>query len=149
MISSHPHLSPLSLTLAVSLSSTLSPSPSPPPQDELLQPIFSVGLKGVAEEDLGKVELLVEQVLAEIAEEGFTANAVEAAVNTVEFGLRENNTGSFPRGLSLMLRSVVGGCCRDAISGGWLLQGCDQWWVTAAGMRSVVGDCCRGAISGG
>ena len=37
---------------------------------------------------------------------GFTAGAIEAAVNTIEFSLRENNTGSFPRGLSLMLRAV-------------------------------------------
>lgn len=66
-----------------------------------------MGLKGVAAEDLSKVEALVEEVLKELSEEGFSENAVEAAVNTVEFGLRENNTGSFPRGLSLMLRSVV------------------------------------------
>ena len=31
---------------------------------------------------------------------------IEAAINSVEFALRENNTGSFPRGLSLMLRSL-------------------------------------------
>jgi hypothetical protein len=37
---------------------------------------------------------------------GFTDSAVEAAINTIEFSLRENNTGSFPRGLSLMLRAV-------------------------------------------
>ncbi|KDO42486.1 hypothetical protein CISIN_1g0037002mg, partial [Citrus sinensis] len=29
-----------------------------------------------------------------------------ASMNTIEFSLRENNTGSFPRGLSLMLRSM-------------------------------------------
>ena len=28
------------------------------------------------------------------------------SLNTIEFDLRENNTGRFPRGLSLMLRSV-------------------------------------------
>ncbi|KAG2654224.1 hypothetical protein PVAP13_1NG489800 [Panicum virgatum] len=32
---------------------------------------------------------------------------VEASMNTIEFALRENNTGSFPRGLSLMLRSIA------------------------------------------
>ena len=32
---------------------------------------------------------------------------MEAALNTIEFRLRENNTGSFPRGLSLMLRSLT------------------------------------------
>ncbi len=41
------------------------------------------------------------------AEEGFPQSAVEAAMNTIEFSLRENNTGRFPRGLSLMLRSMA------------------------------------------
>jgi hypothetical protein len=53
-------------------------------------------------------------------------------VNTIEFSLRENNTGSFPRGLSLMLRAVgawiygrdpytpiqVRRCCKNALSCG-------------------------------
>jgi presequence protease len=52
------------------------------------------------------VEKLVLDKLAELAETGFTPGAIEAAVNTIEFSLRENNTGSFPRGLSLMLRAM-------------------------------------------
>ena len=44
--------------------------------------------------------------LTKLSSSGFSASAVEAAVNTIEFSLRENNTGSFPRGLSLMLRAV-------------------------------------------
>ena len=44
--------------------------------------------------------------LEAIAAEGFTSTAIEAAINTIEFSLRENNTGSFPRGLSLMLRAM-------------------------------------------
>ncbi|CAI5508537.1 unnamed protein product [Closterium sp. Naga37s-1] len=75
-------------------------------QDELRQPVFSIGLKGVAAADVPKVEQLVMEVLEELERDGFTEPAVEAAVNTVEFALRENNTGSFPRGLSLMLRSM-------------------------------------------
>ncbi|CAI5464186.1 unnamed protein product [Closterium sp. Yama58-4] len=75
-------------------------------QDELRQPVFSIGLKGVAAADVPKVEQLVMEVLQELERDGFTEPAVEAAVNTVEFALRENNTGSFPRGLSLMLRSM-------------------------------------------
>ncbi|GJP38783.1 hypothetical protein CLOM_g23195 [Closterium sp. NIES-68] len=75
-------------------------------QDELRQPVFSIGLKGVAAADVPKVELLVTEVLEELERDGFTEPAVEAAVNTVEFALRENNTGSFPRGLSLMLRAM-------------------------------------------
>lgn len=76
-------------------------------EDELLQPQFSIGLKGVAQDDISKVEELVMNTLASLAKDGFTTEAVEASMNTIEFSLRENNTGSFPRGLSLMLRSIV------------------------------------------
>lgn len=76
-------------------------------EDELLQPQFSIGLKGVSKDDIKKVEELVMKTLKDLAEEGFSSEAVEASMNTIEFALRENNTGSFPRGLSLMLRSIV------------------------------------------
>ncbi|KAE8711733.1 Presequence protease 2 [Hibiscus syriacus] len=75
-------------------------------EDELLQPQFSIGLKGVTDEDILKVEELIMSSLRKLAEEGFDMEAVEASMNTIEFSLRENNTGSFPRGLSLMLRSI-------------------------------------------
>ncbi|KAM1002795.1 hypothetical protein FF1_003167 [Malus domestica] len=74
--------------------------------DDLLQPLFSIGLKGVSEDDIQKVEEVVMSTLKKLAEEGFYMEAVEASMNTIEFSLRENNTGSFPRGLSLMLRSI-------------------------------------------
>ncbi|KAK6159361.1 hypothetical protein DH2020_006675 [Rehmannia glutinosa] len=75
-------------------------------EDELLQPQFSIGLKGVSEDNIQKVEELIMTTLKELAEEGFNSDAVEASMNTIEFSLRENNTGSFPRGLALMLRSI-------------------------------------------
>ncbi|PSC73335.1 presequence protease chloroplastic mitochondrial-like [Micractinium conductrix] len=75
-------------------------------EDELRQPVFSLGLKGVKEEDAAKVESLILDTLVRLEMEGFSQSAVEAAVNTIEFSLRENNTGRFPRGLSLMLRSM-------------------------------------------
>ncbi|XP_052194303.1 presequence protease 1, chloroplastic/mitochondrial-like isoform X2 [Diospyros lotus] len=75
-------------------------------EDELLQPQFSIGLKGVSKDDILKVEELVMNTLKSLAEEGFDSDAVEASMNTIEFSLRENNTGSFPRGLALMLRSI-------------------------------------------
>ncbi|PRQ23158.1 putative metalloenzyme, LuxS/M16 peptidase, peptidase M16C associated [Rosa chinensis] len=75
-------------------------------EDELLQPQFSIGLKGVSQDNIQKVEELVMSTLKKLAEEGFDTAAVEASMNTIEFSLRENNTGSFPRGLSLMLRSM-------------------------------------------
>jgi hypothetical protein len=75
-------------------------------EDELLQPQFSIGLKGVSEDAIKKVEELCMDTFKKLAEEGFDTDAVEASMNTIEFSLRENNTGSFPRGLSLMLRSI-------------------------------------------
>lgn len=74
--------------------------------DGLRQHIFSVGLKGIDPADAGKVEELVLHTLERLATEGIEADQVAAALNTVEFALRENNTGAFPRGLSLMLRAL-------------------------------------------
>ena len=74
--------------------------------DGLRQMYFSAGLKGIAVEDADKVEDLILGTLAALAEEGIDADMVEASLNTVEFDLRENNTGRYPRGLMLMLRSL-------------------------------------------
>lgn len=54
-----------------------------------------------------QVEEVILANLERLAGEGFTQTAIEAAINTIEFSLRENNTGSFPRGLSLMLRAMA------------------------------------------
>lgn len=74
--------------------------------DELLQATFSVGLKGVEPENVKKVEELVVETLKKAAEEGFTDDAIAASMNTIEFDMREFNTGSFPKGLSFMLGSM-------------------------------------------
>ncbi len=71
------------------------------------QNTFGVGLKGIAVADADKVESLIMQTLTELADKGIEPDMVEAAVNTIEFSLRENNTGSFPRGLSLVLRALT------------------------------------------
>jgi Zn-dependent M16 (insulinase) family peptidase len=41
-----------------------------------------------------------------LAESGFEPEMVEAALNSIEFSLRENNTGSYPRGLGLFMRTL-------------------------------------------
>ncbi len=76
-------------------------------EDDLRQLIFSVGLRGVEPGKAQDVELLIMETLAGLAEEGIPALAVEAAVNSVEFSLRENNTGRFPVGLSVMLQALT------------------------------------------
>ena len=65
-----------------------------------------IGLKGVAKEDIPKVEKLIEDTIAKIAAEGFTQAAIDSSVNTIEFSMRENNTGRFPARAPLMLRSL-------------------------------------------
>ncbi len=72
----------------------------------LRQNTFGVGLKGIAVEDADKVETLILRTLTGLAQDGLEPDMVEAAVNTIEFSLRENNTGNFPRGLSLAIRAL-------------------------------------------
>jgi len=75
-------------------------------ETDLQQMYFSVGLKGIDANDAPVVEKLIFDTLAELAECGIAPNAVEAAVNSAEFALRENNSGRFPRGLAAMVRSL-------------------------------------------
>ena len=63
-------------------------------------------MKGIDPEDASKVEGLILQTLEKLAQEGLEPEMMEAAVNTIEFSLRENNTGNFPRGLNLMIRAI-------------------------------------------
>ncbi len=70
------------------------------------QTTFSAGLKGVAIADAGKVEPLVLATLAQLADDGIDPAMIAAAVNTIEFRLRENNTGRAPRGLGLLMRAL-------------------------------------------
>lgn len=74
--------------------------------DYLRQMSFSVGLKGIDLAQSAEIEALIWQTLEQLAEEGLDPEMIEAAVNTIEFNLRENNTGSFPRGLALAIRSI-------------------------------------------
>ena len=71
--------------------------------DELVQPTFSVGMKGVSADNVQQVQQLVLSTLEDVSKTGFDEEAIRASVNSIEFDLREFNTGGFPRGLSLML----------------------------------------------
>ena len=53
-----------------------------------------------------QVEHLVLETLHTIRKNGFAESSIDAAVNTTEFALRENNTGRFPKGLALMFRAM-------------------------------------------
>jgi Zn-dependent M16 (insulinase) family peptidase len=73
---------------------------------DLRQMMFSTGLKGIALTNAGEVESLILQTLDTLAREGIDPDMIEAAVNTIEFSLRENNTGFYPRGMLVMLRAL-------------------------------------------
>jgi len=73
----------------------------------LQQATFSVGMKGINDEaEIPKIEKLIHETLEELAKDGFDGPTIEAALNSLEFQLREFNTGGFPRGLSYMLGSM-------------------------------------------
>jgi presequence protease len=74
--------------------------------DELLQATFSIGMKGVKADDVPKLEILILDTLEKVAREGFDADDIASSMNTIEFQLREFNTGSFPKGLSFMLGAM-------------------------------------------
>lgn len=81
-------------------------------EDDLRQMYFSTGLKGLAVDaerrvfQAGEVEHLMLETLERLARQGLDPETVAASMNTIEFRLRENNTGAFPRGLAWMFRAM-------------------------------------------
>lgn len=75
-------------------------------EDSLRVGAWSVGLKGVHPDKVAEVEALILSELAKLADEGISPDTVEASINTMEFALREKNTGRFPRGLAVMLEAL-------------------------------------------
>lgn len=73
---------------------------------DMRQIVFSTGLKGTRTRDAKKIEKLIFDTLETLVREGIDPDMIAAALNTVEFRLRENNTGAFPRGIALMLRAL-------------------------------------------
>ena len=73
----------------------------------LRQLFFTTGMRGVQTEDVDKIEDIILTTLIAIVENGFDKAMVDATVNTIEFQLRENNFGSYPRGLVLMVRALT------------------------------------------
>jgi hypothetical protein len=74
--------------------------------DGLRQPMFSIGLKGIDSVDADKIVRLITDTIDTLADKGIDPLTVGAALNTVEFHLRESNTGAFPRGIAFMLRAL-------------------------------------------
>ena len=77
------------------------------------QSFMQVAIKGVSRDNLSEVERLVNDTLVTLAECGIDSATVESSLNSVEFALRENNSGSFPRGLALGLAATEGWLYRN------------------------------------
>jgi Zn-dependent M16 (insulinase) family peptidase len=75
-------------------------------ENDLRQLFFSTGLKGIDRVNADEVENLIDKTLAQLVEHGIDPDTVAASVNTIEFRLRENNTGMVPQGLFVMLRAL-------------------------------------------
>ena len=76
-------------------------------EEDLLQVVFSVGLRGLEPGGADAAERLIMDTLSGLARDGVPPECAAAAVNSVEFALREKNTGRFPVGLALMLQSLA------------------------------------------
>ncbi len=74
---------------------------------EIRQLNLTTGLRGARAADADRIEGLILDTLTQLAQGGIDPDTVAAALNTIEFALRENNTGRFPRGLSLMMRALA------------------------------------------
>ena len=74
---------------------------------QLRQILFSTGLKGTRKRHARKIEKLIFDTLESLVRDGIDPDMIAASMNTVEFRLRENNTGSYPRGIALMQRILT------------------------------------------
>ena len=75
---------------------------------DIRQPMYLAGLKGVEVERAGEVEALILQTLELLARDGVDQDAVAAALNSVEFGLRELKFGGYYDGLPRGLAALAG-----------------------------------------
>ncbi len=76
-------------------------------ETELRYLIFSTGLKGTRKRHARKIEELILDTLESLVRDGIDPDTVAASMNTLEFRLRENNTGSYPVGIALMRRVLT------------------------------------------
>jgi len=76
-------------------------------ETDLREMIFSTGLKGTRVRSAKKIETLIIETLESLVRDGIDPETITASINTIEFQLRENNTGSYPRGIIVMLRALT------------------------------------------
>lgn len=70
------------------------------------QMYFGTGLRGIRNEDIPKAEAIIRDTLEDLAARGLDPELLDASLNTLEFKMRESNTGGYPRGLAYMLSAL-------------------------------------------
>ncbi len=81
--------------------------------DNRLETIFAVGLKGTEKEHETKIIDLILSTLQGLVENGIDKNQIKSSVNTIDFKLREANFGGFPKGIVYNIHAL----------GSWLYEG--------------------------
>jgi presequence protease len=66
------------------------------------QTVFGAGLKGIKAEDAEKVQAVVLQTLANLAQDGVDHKQIDAAIHHLEFAKRERSNAGFPYALRLL-----------------------------------------------
>lgn len=89
---------------------------------------FGTGLKGVALENVAAVEQLIYDTLAALVKDGIDPLTIEMALNTVEFQMREFNTGRFPKGLAIFIDLLPN----------WVHEGDPMAWLDFVGRVNYV-----------
>jgi Zn-dependent M16 (insulinase) family peptidase len=74
--------------------------------DNRLETMFAVGMKGAEKEDAEKIVDLIFNTLEDLSTNGIDENQVLASVNTVDFKLREANFGGFPKGIVYNIQAL-------------------------------------------
>ncbi|QPJ66544.1 MAG: peptidase M16 [Candidatus Nitrohelix vancouverensis] len=75
--------------------------------DNRLETIFAVGLKGTEKEHEEKIITLVKDVLKDLVNNGIEEDMVLSAVNSIDFKLREANFGGFSKGIVYNIQSMT------------------------------------------
>ncbi|PIR01664.1 MAG: peptidase M16 [Nitrospinae bacterium CG11_big_fil_rev_8_21_14_0_20_45_15] len=74
--------------------------------DNRLETIFAVGMKGTAPEHESKILDIIQSTLKKLAEEGIDEDMILSAVNSYDFKLREANFGGFSKGVVYNMQSM-------------------------------------------
>ena len=74
--------------------------------DNRIETLFAVGLKGAEKENAQKIVDLIFNTLKDLVDKGIDENQILASVNTVDFKLREANFGGFPKGIVYNIQAL-------------------------------------------